>query len=174
MRNQFILLYSLALFICLGIANLATAQADICYAVAEDNSAPNTLFVLQNGIWSEVGVTGTSQLEAIAIDPNTGTIYASDAGILGTLNPNTGAFSPIGGVGSGTGTLGAQDFDDIDGLTWDDNLGILWASNRESGAGANDLLLRIDPATGSLMLMTLHGIQVQVNYSLFKTKMALD
>jgi len=127
-----------------------------CYAVAEDNGAPNFLYEYApvSEQWIYVGETGTDFIEAIATDPINDIIYAVDGGQLGTLDTNTGAFLSIGeGVGSGNGQIGIILFDDIDGLSYDPNNKILWASQRMpgSGPGTNDLILKIDQATGAFI-----------------------
>ncbi|RME85889.1 MAG: hypothetical protein D6775_01570, partial [Caldilineae bacterium] len=48
--------------------------------------------------------------------------------------------------GSGNGSLGTIDFNDVDGLSFDPITGTLYGTVRRSG---NDLLIQIDPATGA-------------------------
>jgi len=127
-----------------------------CYSVAEDNGAPNFFFQYDpvTDQWTNVGVTGTGFIEAIATDPVNDIIYAANGGTLGTIEPTTGLFTAIGPVGTGNGiTIGSVLFDDIDGLSYDPNNEILWASQRIGGLGqgTNDLLLKIDPATGAFI-----------------------
>jgi len=127
-----------------------------CYAVSEDD-LPNVLFAYdpETNEWGEVGAATTLNIEAIATDPVTNIIYAIDEGQFGTLNANTGTFTPIGsGVGTATGPGGvAIDLNDVDGLTYDAVNMIMYASHRVSGVGpgSNDLLFRIDVATGTFV-----------------------
>ena len=127
-----------------------------CYAVSEDNSPPNILFVFDPvaNAWSPVGPTGGTNIEAIATDPLTDIIYAIDNGQFGMLDPATGAFTAIGGgVGVANGPIGPIDLDDVDGLTYDPINMILYASHRVGGTGpgTNDLLFQIDVATGTFV-----------------------
>ncbi len=91
--------------------------------------------------------TGTFNIEALALHPQTSIIYAANAGTLGILDPTTGKFTAVGeGIGSGEGSAGTVRFDDVDGLNFDPETGILYGSQRERRD--NDMLLQIDPATG--------------------------
>ena len=58
-----------------------------CYTVSS-GELPNVLFEYDpiRNYWIEVGVTGGTSIEAIAIDPVTGIIYATDAGTFGTID----------------------------------------------------------------------------------------
>ena len=94
--------------------------------------------------------TGTSSIEAIAIEPLTGVVYAVDGGQVGTLNTDSGVFTPVGtGIGVGDGQDGNVTLDDIRGLTFHPLTGVLWATHRRSGT--TDLLFPIDPVTGALI-----------------------
>lgn len=92
--------------------------------------------------------TGSFFIEAIAFQPATGALFAADAGVLGTLDLDTGRFTELGEVGTGSGELGRVELDDIDGLTFDPATGFLYGTARRSG---EDLLLRLDPATGAVV-----------------------
>ncbi len=126
-----------------------------CYTVSEDNAAPNVLFEFDafTGKWTEVGVTGGTHIEAIATDPITGIIYATDDGTFGTIDASTALFTPIGEVGSGNGDAGVIELDDVDGLTYDPVNQIMYATHRVGGIGpgTNDLLFQIDVATGKVI-----------------------
>ncbi len=100
-----------------------------------------------DGTSTLIGGVGVPDIEAIAYWD--GTLYAADAGDFGTLNTSTGAFniiSEIDGGGTANGSAGAQQLNDVDGLSFDPWTGILWASNRRNGN--YDLLFQIDPITG--------------------------
>ena len=113
----------------------------ICYAVA-DNGDRLVEIDINTGAEGDIGPVGVAFIEAIAYWPITGTLYAADAGRLGTLNTTTGAYSNIGSFGSG--------FNDVDGLAFHPFTGELYGSVRNGGDGAaQDLLIKIDPATGS-------------------------
>jgi hypothetical protein len=92
--------------------------------------------------------TGTFNIEAIALQPGTGVLFAADAGTIGTLDTTTGHFTEIGLVGTGSGALGDEVLKDVDGLSFDATTGFLYGTERRSG---EDLFLRIDPATGALV-----------------------
>ena len=100
--------------------------------------------------------TGTYDIEAIALHPQTSVLYAANAGTLGMLDVATGKFTAIGdGIGSGEGSEGEVRFDDVDGLNFDPTTGILYGSQRESRG--NDLLLQIDPVTGQAVAGAFNG-----------------
>jgi len=147
----------IALFFCVVVtkSNAQILSNFPCYAVAEDNGAPNFFFEYDplSQSWTNVGVTGTGFIESIATDPINDIIYAMDAGILGTIDVATGAFSAIGTLGTGDGAIGNILLNDVDGLSYDPANEILWASHRISGNGpnTNDLLFKIDPATASVI-----------------------
>ena len=101
-----------------------------------------------NGSDVAVGTgTGTDNIEAIAFNAVSTVLYAANAGDLGFIDTVTGVYSLIGSFGSGTGADGTQDFDDVDGLSFDPLTGILYGSVRRSGVP--DLLIQINPATGA-------------------------
>jgi len=131
-----------------------------CYTVSEDQIPPNYLFVFDpaTGLWTNVNPSGigTTFIEAIATDPINGIIYATDLGILGTLDPATAAFTPINAANNtGNGDFGLVDFDDLDGLTYDPVRMVLWATERITAAEGypadNDLITMLDPATGLII-----------------------
>ncbi|MDQ3945854.1 MAG: hypothetical protein M3357_12020, partial [Actinomycetota bacterium] len=94
--------------------------------------------------------TGTFNIEAIALQPGTGVLFAADAGTIGILDTTTGRFTAIGPVGTGSGALGELEMKDIDGLSFDATTGFLYGTERRRSE-QKDLFLRIDPATGALV-----------------------
>jgi hypothetical protein len=92
--------------------------------------------------------TGTFNIEAIALQPGTGVLFAADAGMIGIIDTTTGRFTGLGPVGSGSGALGDKVLKDIDGLSFDATTGFLYATERRR---SEDLFLRIDPVTGSIV-----------------------
>ncbi|NND02497.1 MAG: hypothetical protein HKN91_06900, partial [Acidimicrobiia bacterium] len=123
---------------------LATHE-EFCYLVAD---AGNTLTRYDRVAMTEsiIGPLGVSVVEAIALDPNTGILYAADANDLGTINTTTGAYTTIGVFGTGSGPLGNITFSDVDGLAFDPTTGILWGSQFLSN---QNVLIHINPATGA-------------------------
>lgn len=94
--------------------------------------------------------TGTRDIEAIALRPGAPVLFAADAGVLGTIDLDTGVFAAIGsGIGTGEGSAGEVRFDDVDGLNFDPATGHLYGSQRENRR--DDILLRVDPATGAFV-----------------------
>ena len=126
-------------------------DADVCYAVA---GSGDTLLTIDRptGTVAAVGATGTSLIEAIAVDPVTRTLHAADGGRFGSLDVSTGAFSEIAAaIGTGDdGTGVTRTFDDVDGLTFDIYTGTLWAVDRDASP-AGDALFQLDPATGQFV-----------------------
>jgi len=126
-----------------------------CYTISENNIDPNVLFEFDPQIqeWIRIGVTGGSNIEALATDALTNTIYAVDGDVFGTVDKNTGTFSAIGSPGIANGELGPMALDDIDGLTYDLVNQIMYATHRvsQSGPQTEDLLFQIDVATGKVV-----------------------
>ncbi len=127
-----------------------------CYTVSNTGAETNVLFIFNPDLqaWNEVGATSKTNIEAIAVDVSTGIIYAADNGQFGTLDANTGLFSLISNsLGIATGALGNLGFNHIVGLTYDYINGEMYAVHRVEGveSGTNDLLFKIDAATGSFV-----------------------
>jgi len=135
-----------------------------CYTVSSGELA-NVLFEYDplTNEWVEIGITGGTQIEAIATDPVTGIIYASDAGTFGVIDSNTGIFNPIGEIGTGNGDAGLIELNDVDGLTYDPINQIMYGTHRVPGRGpgTNDLLFQIDVATGKVI----SGAMIDANNS---------
>jgi hypothetical protein len=155
----------LALVAAMGIGSMFRAAAsdavgEFCYVVADHTAAnwdDDMLSRADTGVFNPasnettIGVLKGLNIEAIALKPNTDppVLYAFSGGILGTLNTTTAVFSPIGALGSGTGSLGTIKFTDTDGMTFDPHTGRLYASIRRSGP---DLLVEVNPVTGARVL----------------------
>lgn len=77
-----------------------------------------------------------AQVEGLAYDPASGTLYGSDVStrVLVTIDPTTGAATVVGPIG----------FSFVEGLAFDPLAGVLWGADR----GTNELI-RIDPSTGA-------------------------
>lgn len=131
----------------------------ICYAVADNDAvggSPDVLMTMNKttAAVTTIGGTGTSAIEAIALDPETDVLYAANGGQLGILNSTTGAFTarpnPIGTCRlSGGGTVTVAD---VDGLFFDPYTLILWGSLRASGGAAvPDYVLNINTDTGQIV-----------------------
>lgn len=150
---KFIFVCILALVAHLSYGQILTNYP--CYSISEDNAAPNVLFAYDPATqqWNNVGETGGSIIEALATDPLNSIIYAADGDMFGTVNSQTGQFIEIGKPGLGNGDYGVISLDDIDGLTFDLNNEIMYASHRIRGYGpkTNDLLFQIDVATGNFV-----------------------
>ena len=95
-------------------------NANICWAVADSG---DTLVTIDRptGVVNVIGNTGTVNIEALAIDPFTRNVYATDAGRFGKLDTTTGAFTEISAaIGTGSdGAGGTRAFNDVDGLAFD-------------------------------------------------------
>ena len=170
-----------------GLAVLVPARADAdhsadgaaahppetCYIVADgtpdakDEDAPDLLTRVvradHNPETNETNIgdgTGTFNMEAIALQPGTGVLFAADAGRLGTVDLETGEFAALGLIGTGDGPEGVVKFNDVDGLAFDATTGFLYGTQRE--VPGEDLLLRIDPATGTAVVGGLAGADYAV------------
>ncbi len=123
-------------------------DCDYLYTVSDSDD--KLLYMPKDGSAgaTEIGSTGVDGIEAIVISLDEQTLYAANDGTFGTLNWNTGAFTPIGDFGTGNGSEGSETFDDVDGLAFDPSTGILYGSNRRGG---DDLLFQINPNTGAFV-----------------------
>jgi len=124
-----------------------------CYAISHNNGNANVLFKYQVGtaVWDSIAITGAYDIKSLALDPLKEVIYVCNGPLFGIIDPLTGAFTSVGLVGLGqNGIFGQQLFDDIVGLTYDNENDILYAVERmlTSNKNQNDLLFKIDPATG--------------------------
>ena len=103
-----------------------------CYAIAQNNGEINTLSVYNpaQNFWYIVDIIGTTGIKALAINHTNNLIYAVDNGILGIINTNTysGNFTPIGTVNTANGDQGTLTLDNIYGLAFDAEQGVLYAS----------------------------------------------
>ena len=97
----------------------------------------------------DIGIgTGTSGIEAAAIEPLTGDLYAVDGSQLGVLNIDSGVFVPVGtGLGTGDGEFGPIAFGTVTGTSFHPMTGQIWAIHQRPGL--IDVLFVIDPATGA-------------------------
>jgi len=140
------------------------ANHNTCYAIADggfdggaqDSSAEDLLVVVNKitGAVSNIGFTGTFDVEAIELWPNTETLFAADAGRLVILDLADGSSSPVGtGFGTAQGALGSLAINDVDGLAFDASIipPILYGSVRRSANGANDLIIQINTNTGTFV-----------------------
>ena len=125
-----------------------------CYLMDDSNNQLDIINRTGTG-QRNIGNNGVSSIEAIALSLDGNTVYAANdfgtVGQFGTLSTTTGAFSLIGNIGSGSGSLGNQSFIDVDGLAIDPNSGIMYGTVRTGGSdgGQDDLLIQIDLATGA-------------------------
>jgi uncharacterized repeat protein (TIGR01451 family) len=123
----------------------------LCYVVADNDLNGPSADVLTKlpatGGEIIIGPTGTVHLEAVVYQPSTQILYAADAGRLGQLDLTSGAFTEIGAFGSGYGTLGSLEFDDVDGLALDPFSGKMFASVRRTDL--TDVIIQVDPASGA-------------------------
>ena len=136
-----------------------SAAPAACYAVADNGGANGgndwLIRVDRSGApQTTIGTgTGTNAIEAIAYWPGTDTLYGANAGNLGTLAyAGDGAYTRVGTVGFGTASGASADVNitDVDGLAFDPFTGILYGSHRREGnPNLEDLLVQIDPATGT-------------------------
>ena len=124
-----------------------------CYAIS-DQGNPDKLFKYDTltDSWSQIGSTGVNGIEGMALNPIDGLLYAVDQDELGVVDLMTGMFSAIGpALGQADGALGMLTISDVDGLSYDPYLNVFMASVRRNGAGVHDLLIQIDPLTGTIV-----------------------
>jgi len=122
-----------------------------CYLVGDSDNRLS--IVVRNDVdpstnETDIGQTGVNNIEALAVSPLTKIVYAADAGQLGTLNVDTGAFTALPRVfGTGSGADNNQALNDVDGLASDPCTGEFYASHWRGGN--EDLLFKIDIETGT-------------------------
>jgi uncharacterized repeat protein (TIGR01451 family) len=132
-----------------GFFGGAGTTGGVCFAVA-DSVDELVAYEPATMVFTDIGPTGTSNIEAIAFDPGTATLCAANADRMGTLDLGTGLFTPLpSSFGSCTLPGGSSvGVDDVDGLTFDPFTRLLWGSVRRGGAAVNDVLVVVDPVTG--------------------------
>ncbi len=150
-------------------AQQVAGQDEACYYVA-DAASPDELFRFDRFSEDEELIgnlgTGITSVEAAEFEPGTNILYAVNADDLGLVNLETGLYTKIT-VGSFTSAFFAdhgrnptgfidgdsvtRTINDLDGLSFSPLTGVLFASERESGTTANDLLVALDPATGTIL-----------------------
>ena len=95
----------------------------LCYMVADSGDLLTSIDTADfNPATNEttIGGNGVTAIEAIAWNSSTMTLYAANAGQLGTLSLTTGAFTALPQTfGTGTGSVGSVTFSDVDGLSYD-------------------------------------------------------
>ena len=124
-----------------------------CYAIS-DLGNPDVLFSYDTltDMWTQVGSTGVNGIESMALNPVDQKLYAVDQSVFGEVDLMTGAFTPVGpALGQADGALGTLTIVDVDGLSYDPFLDVFQASVRRNGTGIHDLLIQIDPVSGTLV-----------------------
>lgn len=112
------------------------ANRRIIYAFDQNNAQLYTLDPVTGDAAAVGNPNGSTAIGGLAFDPDSDTLYGVDdanVSILVTIDPLSGAFTPLGGVWFGV--------NDIDGLAFCPDDGMLYGVN-------NDNLLRINPANG--------------------------
>ncbi|MEX0747749.1 MAG: hypothetical protein WD275_07095, partial [Rhodothermales bacterium] len=145
----------LALFLFLpGTVSGADDERPACYIIADDPLAGTedtggTLISFDPATGAALGISviGAQNIEAIAFDPFTETLYAFDEARYGFIDPATGVFTVLSdSLGFGDGELGTVLFSDVDGLAVDPFSGRMFGSVRR--IDEVDLLIEIDAERG--------------------------
>ena len=127
------------------IANTGGANGGDDLLTAVDLNDPNP-------VSNEVNIgtgTGTTNIEAAAIQPGSNVLFAAQKNRIGTIDVTSGVFTPHpADTGIGSGATGLRAFDNIEGLAFDPFTGDLLATHQRAVLQP-DLLFRIDPMTGS-------------------------
>ncbi|MEL6988744.1 MAG: hypothetical protein AAGK97_13080, partial [Bacteroidota bacterium] len=132
----------------LFISSNLLGQNIICFTGTDGD---NSLFSIDDlGTETLIGSFGSTDIEAIAFNDDGTILYAVNGNVFGTISTTTGTFAPIGaGIGSGNGSAGAFDMNDIKGLTLDPFNNLMYASVRR--LLGPDLLIIINQNTGQIV-----------------------
>lgn len=89
-----------------------------------------------------IGGHGVNDIEAMARDPFTGTLYGANADNIGTINLTTGSYTQIGsGFGTASGDNGNVTLSDVDGLAFNQQTGELYGVHDN---GSYNVIFKID------------------------------
>ncbi len=113
----------------------AAIDPNVCYAASD---ATDQLVTIEKDGSNPtiVGAFGRIRVEALTLSLDEETLYAGNEnssgtqGEFGSVNENTGLFTLVGNLGTGSGSLGNINFIDPDGLTVDARTDIIYASIR--------------------------------------------
>jgi len=156
MKSKTLLLLVSLLILFIDYSSAQMFDQSTVYAVSKKNTSNNQNSLHQynaaTNSWHLIGNTGTTNIDAIAIDNKHNILYAANGGILGKLDVQTGQFKAIGTANYGNGEVGRFYLNNIDGLTYCAITNTLYANHHRPGdyAGTNDLLFKIDPKNGSI------------------------
>jgi hypothetical protein len=129
---------------------VAPASVDLCYAVGGSTSPDEVVRINRmSGMESDVGPAGVDGVQALTFPPSGTVPFAATADTLGTINANTGAFTPVGGAFGTTVHPTAIPLDNVVGLAWDslkDQPSVLYAVHRR--LLDDDMLFVVDSDTG--------------------------
>ncbi len=91
-----------------------------------------------------ITVTGTGgNIDDVAVDPTTGTLYATQATTLYTINTTTGAATSVGAMG----------VSDMEGMTFSED-GVLYGTTGTGAGASSNSFFSINKATGAATLRT--------------------
>ena len=159
-------------FACYGIGDEFLSTGGAQNGTLDPNGQENPFDYLAiidraTGMSTPIGKTGTKGIEAMAFVPdadgpvfnvlyavaNSDTSQSPHADTLGIVDLATGVWSPVAGpIGAGSGPNGQQKtFTDVDGLAYDVQRDVLWATHRTTMDGFADMLFQIDRTTGKLV-----------------------
>jgi len=137
------------------------ATPDFCYLVADgdnegSNDSPLFKYTFKSNKLELVNRLGAADVETMILALDGKTIYATDNGIFGIIDPTADiadSFVPVDpaarDAGIARGAFGSLAIRDIDGLSFDPVTGILYGSNRLESR--SDLLIQLNPATGKII-----------------------
>lgn len=137
---------------CLLESNIKQGECLVVSDVTEGDGSDVLLIVDTNssdpvGDLQQISLTTVDDVDAVAIQPLTGTLFGAHRDQLGFINTQSGEFIATRlKFGTGSGADSSVQFDDVDGLAFDPIGGILYASVRR--VGASDLLIILDDGLG--------------------------
>lgn len=122
----------------------------LCYVFSDANNSLS-LYDTALGTVTDYAANGTSSIEAVGWDSENSILYGVDGGQLGILSQVNGSWLAVGsGMGTGNGSLGSINLNDVDGLAFDTFSGanVMYGLHERGG---QDVIFQIDLATGTFI-----------------------
>jgi hypothetical protein len=128
---------------------------EICYSIAQSSNGRLYSWTYDGGpsaVMEFVGSLGVGEIESMTLNHDGSYLYAVNANRLGTVDFSTGEFTAYPNTfGYANGDDGNININDVDGLAMNNRTGLLFGTHRRESSGQHDLLVKINPATGTVV-----------------------